>query len=495
MKQRFFLFSFAILLLYSCTNNKQLIDPKIQFGRAKIIGSIVNSPFEGRIQEESITLKFANPVTAEICEFKAVLNKDGSFYFNIPVACKTVGFIESRVYQGGVCMVPNEETFMEIIYDESGKKHLIMKSSINLTSEDMIKIGDVVMNMVSKPIGFDDYRMNSEDFSKSMISKMEGTFKTLNNNTGLSENAKYFITNTVKMFFLDTELLHYSDMMRFLGRQKNNQDTNNFIPEEPDKSYYTFLRYFDLNNPQYLYSDYYFRVLQSILANKTLDIPQIGDISISDWLKKIKIILSEYIGANKGLFYDMLVANAYAKQFNDEKKPLSDIQKENIIKYFKNQSFVDILFSKNDQIISAKKQSDNLVANTPDVPKEEVMNSIVSKYKGKVIIVDFWATWCEPCLEAMEKFKEIKQTMQGKKIVFIYITDLSSPIDQWEKQIKGIDGDHYYLNQEEWNYIKSTYNFEVIPTYLFFDSSGEFINKITGYPGTDEMRSLIEKLL
>jgi thiol-disulfide isomerase/thioredoxin len=261
-------------------------------------------------------------------------------------------------------------------------------------------------------------------------------------------------------------------------------------------SYYTFLKDFDLNNPKMLYDNYSVGVLESVLSDPTLNIPPVEDIPINDWLQEVKRIMTDIIGFDTGLFYDMLAANAYYKQFIEETKPLSKIQKENIQKYFKNQSFVDILFAENEKIIKIAAITSSLKINeTPAVSKEELMNVIISKYKGKVVVVDFWATWCAPCLDAMKKSRELKKEMMDKDVVFVYMANVSSPEELWEKKIRGIGGEHYYLNREEWEYLLDSYDFSGIPTYLFYDSTGVLKNKIVGYPGTDEMRKMIGELL
>jgi thiol-disulfide isomerase/thioredoxin len=136
-----------------------------------------------------------------------------------------------------------------------------------------------------------------------------------------------------------------------------------------------------------------------------------------------------------------------------------------------------------------------IIKKTPAAEKENLMEAIVSSYKGKVVVVDFWATWCGPCLDAIKQSESIKEGLLGKNVVFVYITDPSSPDELWKKKILGIDGEHYYLTKEEQKYLSNYFQIEAIPTYLLYDSNGTLKDKIVGFPGTKEMRKKIEALL
>ena len=130
-----------------------------------------------------------------------------------------------------------------------------------------------------------------------------------------------------------------------------------------------------------------------------------------------------------------------------------------------------------------------------DVAPENILQTILDKYKGKAVVIDIWATWCGPCRAGHQAMKPMKEEMKGKNIQFVYITSPTSPLNTWQEMIKEIDGDHYYLTKEQYSYILNKYESEGIPTYAIYDKNGNQTNKTIGFPGVETIREELEKAI
>ena len=153
------------------------------------------------------------------------------------------------------------------------------------------------------------------------------------------------------------------------------------------------------------------------------------------------------------------------------------------------------VYAKNEQQIAKELAGNESVffKKYDDVAPENILQTILDNYKGKAVLIDMWATWCGPCRAGHKTMAPLKEELKGRNIKFVDITSPSSPPTTWQKMIKDIDGDHYYLTEEQNHYILSHYESSGIPTYAIYDTKGHQTYKSIGFPGNDVIRKELEK--
>ena len=115
------------------------------------------------------------------------------------------------------------------------------------------------------------------------------------------------------------------------------------------------------------------------------------------------------------------------------------------------------------------------VAPVPEVDNERLFDAIIAPYKGKIVLVDFWNTWCAPCRGAIEAVEPLKNTvLKSDDIVWLYIANESSPLAKYREMIPGIKGIHYRLPKDKWDYLRDKFGIDGIPSYVLVDRSGKY---------------------
>lgn len=125
---------------------------------------------------------------------------------------------------------------------------------------------------------------------------------------------------------------------------------------------------------------------------------------------------------------------------------------------------------------AAKARNDEaakLVSAVPDVEFAEIIPAIAAKHPGKVVVFDVWNTWCGPCKAAIAANEPLKKTeYNDPDIVFVYLADDSSPVNNYYQIIPNISGEHYRLSADQAKEAYGRYNLDGFPFYLIVDRQG-----------------------
>ncbi|MBS1736368.1 MAG: TlpA family protein disulfide reductase [Bacteroidetes bacterium] len=112
------------------------------------------------------------------------------------------------------------------------------------------------------------------------------------------------------------------------------------------------------------------------------------------------------------------------------------------------------------------------------------------QYKGKVLLVDFWASWCGPCRQAVPKVKELYSKYQDKgfDVVSISIDDSKTA---WRKAMSEENMPWQQWLSPDKNKTMSTFLFSGIPTLYLIDRNGNILRSFTGF--TDDLPKIVEQ--
>jgi len=125
---------------------------------------------------------------------------------------------------------------------------------------------------------------------------------------------------------------------------------------------------------------------------------------------------------------------------------------------------------------------------------EWTFDEILSNHKGKIVLVDFWASWCSPCRKEMPFLKDLKSKFNESELKVIEIS-IDKDYSAWVRASKlenlSKEADNYIIvNWEKSNLYKS-YKIKTIPRYMLFGKDGEIISDDAPRPSEKELEQLI----
>ena len=206
-------------------------------------------------------------------------------------------------------------------------------------------------------------------------------------------------------------------------------------------------------------------------------------------LENFKTNLKTVFGFEEGLVMDIVNTQDYLVTLKPE-----TLNEE---KFTKAKSSVQTDYLK-ELVISSyyECKAELTVKNTPAeyVPKteaEKYFDGLIKKYRGKVVYVDFWATWCAPCKDGIARIKPLKEELAKEDIVFVYITNPTSPENDYKKAIPDIKGEHFKVSADDWNLLTSKFNIYGIPHYALVDKTGRIVNPHLNHLENEPLKKLL----
>lgn len=166
-------------------------------------------------------------------------------------------------------------------------------------------------------------------------------------------------------------------------------------------------------------------------------------------------------------------------------KKYSNDQK--LIENFENAFLVDI---------EALKQNTSEVFLYDENKKATTLSAIIEANKGKIIYIDFWASWCAPCRAAFPSSRKLHKEFKEKEIVFLYLST-DANFEAWKKanQFEKLTENSYLIiNPKTSEYLKKL-AIDFIPRYVLINSNGEISNPKAPSPDSEKIKQELNGLL
>ena len=487
--------------------------PEFKNGTAVLKGHIADYKPDMNLKGRAWNFNLLNGGTEE---YNITVQPDGDFTLEVPLYYSTSLNISSNFMNGLIYLKPGETTSVEINMPEIcrsqskkqkdkpslGEKYYFTGALAALNNESC----NSSLRFVSvSPKSQEDYMqmfsdistMNANQFKAYWMDRYQKEKAVLDSHTELSDAYRTLLHNSLKKDLAE-QLLGISGMMEYAYRTVNQIPRDSVIPKDkkviPAIEYYDFIPELISNDPYLLY-DGSFTYLISYLqyTNFTGEDRAAGEKAPDNTADLIKVM-----GTDNGILFDLLAAQRLSQPIK-EFRPLSDeeIAQAGKISPVIQEALTQMNNKVKQTIEENKKKSGYTVnrVNIADIPAEELFNAITTPYRGKVVFVDFWATWCGPCKAAMRASEPVKKDFAGKDIVFLYLAGENSPKGTWEQMIPDIKGEHYRMTDAQWTYICNKFGVQGVPSYMIIAKDGTPTHFQVGFMGADKMKEMLMKEL
>lgn len=362
------------------------------------------------------------------------------------------------------------------IPDENNDPHLFSNYlwiEPNRTLQVTIKTDSVLIysgqctneNNLLKSIGLNgslDYETKESDFNsfcKSIDQQKKGRL------TKLSDASKKYKFSHEFLNYAKAEIFYYNYRHKF-------QFINNF-PDNNQSDYIMFLQSINFFSDKAFYSLKFRNGLREYF--EYISVQSKKDTSESYTLRTFRLIdtkLTNHAKTKEFIkSYFLKFGFAFEQNIDTLKEAVASIEKDNV--HSKNLPY---FYKKVDEKISLL-YSDKKV---PDFFLTDMNGKNVSlkNYEGKILFIDFWGSWCKPCMEEMPYSIKLHGELDSNKILFIYINNPTDSYEKWIATIKriGLKGINLKADTETQKKLTDFYVFTNYPFYVVHDMTGKPIN-------------------
>ena len=408
-----------------------------------------------------------------------------------------------------------KEEIIEIKPDASG--HFDLKIEMEKPAVVTLHVNNEVETFYLKPrdelqVNFDANQLNTslffggkDDILNNLLAHLQQTFKSeieslIDLSTNNIDNYKSKLTDLWKR--------QSSYFNKLLKKQEIPNNIKDFIKAEIDFSYAVNMMYGldqaglgprskGYNKSNYKFINQLQVSQQDIIANQNYaefvycyfdylkQLPENSGSSISE-------LAEMYLNGEP---LDYIKAKELAKQCKLGKAYQAGPSIKTFIENSEEEQFNQIL-----RVVYNETKELNEGALAPDFSLADINGNMVnlSDFRGKVVFIDFWATWCRPCIKMMHYNQELKNFYKNKDVVFLFVS-MDEDNLAWKNYVERKDFQGIHLNVKNGKGYQSDiaklYKVRKLPITMLIDQEGRVSYNPSASPSSNRIYSQINALL
>jgi thiol-disulfide isomerase/thioredoxin len=126
-------------------------------------------------------------------------------------------------------------------------------------------------------------------------------------------------------------------------------------------------------------------------------------------------------------------------------------------------------------------------------------NIQLTDFRGKYVLLDFWGSWCLPCIEGIPELKKLAATYSEKLEIISIAFDRDADIPKLKSIVRTYDMDWHHIREpREFNdssNLTKKYDIRAYPTFVLIDKEGQIVLKAIGAEGLSRVRDRLSEMV
>jgi thiol-disulfide isomerase/thioredoxin len=120
----------------------------------------------------------------------------------------------------------------------------------------------------------------------------------------------------------------------------------------------------------------------------------------------------------------------------------------------------------------------------------------LSSLRGKIVVLNFWATWCKPCQDELPRLSKLSQSYAGKNIQFVAVSiDAAKDRDKVEPLRRRLNVDLEVWTGADLDTVEKFGLGNVVPGTMVIDEKGQVVARVMGEARDEDVRAPLDWLL